>query len=66
MSTEHATRPYVPPISAEDLARRNEAASRLLDAWESEGDEQEQHENMQVLRKALGDERTISSWKLFP
>jgi hypothetical protein len=65
-TTSPAREPYVPRISPEELARRNRAAIDLLDSWESEGDEQEQHETMQVLREALGARREISSRKLFP
>jgi excisionase family DNA binding protein len=57
---------YVPRISAEERARRNKAAIALLDSWESEGDEQEQHENLAILRESLGKGRTTSSRKLFP
>jgi hypothetical protein len=57
---------YVPPITEEELARRNQAAIRLLDSWETEGDEQEQQETMEMLRRALGQERTASDRKLFP
>jgi hypothetical protein len=66
MSTEHATRPYVPPISAEDLARRNQAARQLLEIWDAEGDPKEQRETMLVLRQALGEHRIASSRNLFP
>jgi len=58
--------PYVPPITEEDLARRNQAAIRLLDSWETEGDEKEQHETMEMLRHALGQDRMVSDRKLFP
>jgi len=61
-----ALHPYVPPITEEELARRNQAAIRLLDSWETEGDEEEQHETMEMLRHALGQGRTVSDRKLFP
>jgi hypothetical protein len=68
MATAHrADAPaYVPPISAEELARRNQAAIALLDAWDEEGDEEEQRETMRVLRDALGARRVASSRSLFP
>jgi hypothetical protein len=58
--------PYVPPVSAEELARRNRALVELLDSWESGGDEQEQRETLAVLREALGARRVASSRNLFP
>lgn len=61
-----AEAPLVPPISSEELARRNREAVALLDAWEAEGDEGEQRETMAVLREALGKRRTLSSRPLFP
>jgi hypothetical protein len=64
--TQTTELPYVPPISAEELARRNQAAVELLDSWETEGDEQEQRETMHTFRVALGAQRVLSSRKLFP
>ncbi len=64
-STEKRT-PYVPPITPEELALRNAEAIRLLDLWEAEGDEQEQRETMDVIRKALGPERIASYRSQFP
>jgi excisionase family DNA binding protein len=58
--------PYVPPISAEELARRNRAALELLDSWETEGDEEEQRETLAVLRESLGARRVASYRNLFP
>ncbi len=54
--------PFVPPITPEELTRRNQAAMALLDEWaaDSEG-EQDQRETMDVLRRALGPERIASS-----
>jgi hypothetical protein len=50
--------PFVPPITPEELARRDAAAIVLLDAWEADaGSEQDQRETMDVLRKALGPRR---------
>jgi hypothetical protein len=56
---------YVPPITEEELARRNQAAIQLLDSWEDEGDEEEQRETMKVLRLALGEGRIASDRRLF-
>jgi hypothetical protein len=58
--------PYVPPVSAEELAGRNRAAMALLDSWKSEGDERDQRETMAALREALGARRVASSRNLFP
>lgn len=57
---------YVPPVDSDELARRNRAAVALLDAWETEGDEQEQRETMAVVREALGKGRIASSRPFFP
>lgn len=59
-------RSYVPPVSAEELATRNRALVELLDSWETEGDEQEQRETLDVLRESLGARRVASSRNLFP
>lgn len=56
----------IPPISKEELALRNQRAMALLDEWERDGDEQEQRETMEILRKALGENRTTSNRPLFP
>jgi excisionase family DNA binding protein len=64
--TATARAPYVPPVSDEEQARSNRALVELLDSFESEGDEQEQRETMDVLRQALGKDRVASSRKLFP
>lgn len=61
-----AEAPYLPPISAEELQKRNLAAIALLDSWERDGDQQEQHETMEVLRVALGRDRSLSTRKHFP
>ena len=58
--------PYLPPISPEELARRNRALIELLDSWEAEGDEQEQRETLAVLRESLGARRVASYRNLFP
>jgi len=64
---EKATRePYVPRVSPEELARSNREVIELLESWERDGDEQEQCETMEVLRKALGPDRVASSRPLFP
>jgi excisionase family DNA binding protein len=61
-----ARTPYVPRISDEELARRNQSAMALLEAWKAEGDEEEQRATMEVLREALGARRVASSRDLFP
>ena len=61
-----AKRPYVPPVSAEELARSNRELAELLDSWETEGDEQEQRETLAVLRESLGARRVASDRNLFP
>ena len=70
MATAHESKapptPYVPPITPEELARRNAEMIRLLDEWEEEGDEQEQRETMAVIREALGPHRIASSRGQFP
>jgi hypothetical protein len=54
--------PFVPPITPEELARRNRAVMTLLDEWAADvEDEQDQRETMDVLRKALGPERIASN-----
>jgi excisionase family DNA binding protein len=54
--------PFVPPITPEELTRRNRAAMALLDEWEADVEgEQDQRETMDVLRKALGPDRIASS-----
>ena len=58
--------PFLAPVSDEEQARRNREAIALLDSWETEGDEQEQRETMEILRKALGKDRVASSRNLFP
>jgi hypothetical protein len=60
-------RGYVPPIDDAELARRNRAAMRLLDAWEQDEEgEDEQRETLAVLKDALGERRIASSRNLFP
>jgi excisionase family DNA binding protein len=52
------TTPFVPPITPEELARRNAAAVALLDEWEADVEgEQDQRETMIVLRQAFGPDR---------
>ncbi len=58
--------PRIIPISKEELTLRNPRAMALLDEWERDGDEQEQRETMEILRKALGENRTTSNRPLFP
>ncbi|WP_148594321.1 hypothetical protein [Aquisphaera giovannonii] len=59
-------RPLVPSLSAEELARRNQEALRLLESWDVDGDEEEQRETLAVLREALGAKRVGSTRSLFP
>jgi hypothetical protein len=63
--TATARAPYVPPVSDEEQTQRNQALVELLDSWESDGDEQEQRETLDVLREALGKRRVASSRNLF-
>jgi hypothetical protein len=60
-----ASAPYVPPITPEELRGRNQGVIALLDAWETDGDEEEQRETLAVLREALGARRVASSRSLF-
>lgn len=54
--------PLIPPITPEELARRNMAAIALLAEWVADdAGEQDQRETMDVLRSALGAERFASS-----
>lgn len=57
---------YVSRRTAEELVQRNKALIELLDSWESEGDEQEQRETLDVIREALGTRRVASSRAQFP
>jgi excisionase family DNA binding protein len=53
--------PFVPPITPEELGRRNRAAMALLDEWEADVEgEQDQRETMDILRQALGPGRIAS------
>jgi hypothetical protein len=61
--TTHA--PYLTPIDPEEHRRKNAAAMKLLDEFESDGDEEDQKETMAVLREALGPNRTISNRSAF-
>ena len=69
MATVHDSKtthtPYLPPITPEELRRRNAEAIRTLDQFEVEGDEEDQKETMSVLREALGPNRTISNRSAF-
>jgi hypothetical protein len=66
MATASETRaPYLVPITPDALRRRNADAIRLLDQFEAEGDEQEQREAMDVLRRALGPDRIMSTRDAF-
>ena len=52
--------PDLPPITPDELRRRNADVVRLLDEWERDGSEQEQREGMEVLLKSLGPDRVMS------
>jgi hypothetical protein len=52
---------YVPPMPRNEVRDRNARLVALLNQWESEGDEQEQRETLDVIRKALGPDRVASS-----
>ena len=58
-------KPYLAPIDPEEHRRKNAAAMRLLDEFESDEDEEDQKETMAVLREALGPNRTISNRSAF-
>lgn len=58
--------PLVPRLDVDEQARRAQEVVRLLDMWDSEGDEVEQKETMSVLRSALGSDRIAASRELFP
>jgi hypothetical protein len=70
MSTTHETtapaKPYVPPITPEELRRRNAEMIALLNEWATEGDERDQRETLAVLRQALGPDRVMGSRSQFP
>lgn len=51
--------------SPEEIARRNRAAMLALQEIEEIGDEDDHRETMAILRRALGEGRTISNRKLF-
>lgn len=56
----------VPPITPEELARRNQAVIRLLEEWASDvASEQDQIETVEILRKALGPDRIASNREAF-
>lgn len=63
--TSHAAEvkpaPFVPPITPEELTRRNQAVMALLDEWaEDIESDHDQRETMEFLRAALGPERIAS------
>lgn len=60
------TEPTIPALAEDEVHRRNRAAIVLLDAWEQDLDERDQQETMQVIRDALGRNRSGSSRALFP
>jgi hypothetical protein len=51
----------IPKLTPEELAEQNARVLALLEAWEHEDDEQEQRESWEILKKALGPDRTISN-----
>jgi hypothetical protein len=57
--------PYVPPITPEELRRRNAEMIAILDDWEQNGDEEEQRETMAVIRQALGPDRVMGYRRQF-
>jgi hypothetical protein len=54
-----------PEMPREERIQKNQAAIELLQSWEEEGDEQEQTETWEYLRKALDEDR-LSNRPLFP
>jgi len=52
-------------ISRDERIQKNQGAIELLRSWEEEGDEQEQTETWEYLRKALDEDR-LSNRPLFP
>lgn len=52
-------------LSPEERQKRNEAAREMLRSWVEEGDEEEQRETWEELKKALDEDR-LSYRKLFP
>ncbi|MEG4234673.1 hypothetical protein QUA40_21595 [Microcoleus sp. Pol11C3] len=52
-------------LSLEERIQRNQGAIELLRSWIEEGDEQEQTETAEYLRKALDEDR-LSNRPLFP
>ena len=59
--------PDLPPIGEDELAWRNQAAIRLLDAWEAdEAGEEDQRQTLAVLKEASGERRIAASRSLFP
>ena len=57
---------YVSPRTPGELTQRNNALIELLNSWETQGDEQEQRDTLNVLREALGPQRVASSRAQFP
>jgi uncharacterized protein YidB (DUF937 family) len=52
-------------LSLEERIQRNKGAIDLINSWIEEGDEQEQTETAEYLRKALDEDR-LSNRPLFP
>jgi hypothetical protein len=57
--------PYVPPITPEELQRRNAEAIRLLESWAADDDIDDQRETLAILRQALGPDRIMSNRNVF-
>jgi hypothetical protein len=65
LTTNEPKTSHVFSLSKAEIRRRNQAAGALLDAWERDGDEDEQRETMAVLRRALGENREMSDRPIF-
>jgi hypothetical protein len=62
LSSVTPEKPPLQPMTQEQRQKMVEA----LDRWANEGNEEEQKESFEILKKALGEERTISNRNLFP
>jgi hypothetical protein len=56
----------MPKLTHEERMAKNRRAIESLNRFMTEGDPEEQCETWEILRKALGPERTISNRSLFP
>jgi hypothetical protein len=62
----NAPTPQTPKPSPKGMTQdQREKYIALMQKWREEGDEQEQRESFEFLKKALGEDRTISNRKLF-